>query len=262
MHHSKILIVDDQVEVLEVYQDVLHRHFEHEVECASLPAEAVRYTRDELFDMVIIDAKIPYKSAALGGLLLAEELSQVVGMHSILLMSQYDVRGEVSHFNPSFTFMPKPQHGHQLVTWVERELLTKIQSLMQRQYGFVIMPFGDDPCNTWYRTVLIPWMREAGYELRRMDEIATTKAINTELLEKIRQAHFAVVCMPDQNANVYFEAGFATALNKFILLFASQPEAMPFDIRANHIFPIASAEDEKSHQLFLRFMAGLRGVRN
>jgi len=93
-------------------------------------------------------------------------------------------------------------------------------------------------------------------------QIATTKAINIEMLERIRQAHFVVVCLPDHNANVYYEAGFATALNKFLLLFSFNPENLPFDIRANRVFPIADGANEMAKNDLLAFMNGLRSFRN
>ncbi|NOU08702.1 MAG: response regulator [Nitrospira sp.] len=258
LNRLTILIVDDQDEVLKVYRDVLQEHLGHEVECALLPAEASRYVRERLFDMVIVDASLRYKGAGMGGLLLAEELGTVLGTQAILLMSQFDVRGEVSHFNPNFTFLPKPRDGSGLTVWAEKELLARVKSLVRRQYGFVVMPYNNGECDEWYQNVLTPWMAEAGYSLRRMDEIATTKAINVELLEKIRQSHFVVVGMPDHNANVYFEAGFATALHKYLIMFASDPKRVPFDIRANHILPMANLEDAGAREKLLRFMNGLR----
>jgi CheY-like chemotaxis protein len=255
-----VLIVDDQVEVLDVYRDVIQHRLGHAVTCASWPAEAMRHVQERMFDLVLIDAKIPYKGAMLGGLILAEEVGRVLGMQSVMLMSQYDVRGEVAHFNPIITFLSKPPIGRNLITWVEKDLVEKIQGLVRRQYGFVAMPFGDAECDEWYRAVLAPWMKEAGYALKRMDEIATTKAINVEMLEKIRQAHFVIVGLRSFNANVYYEAGFATALSKFLLLFAQNLEALPFDIRANRVFPMAKATDGQARAELLKFLRDLRGV--
>lgn len=86
--------------------------------------------RERLFDIVIVDAKLPYKGAGMGGLILAEELGDVLGMQAILLMSQYDVRGEVAHFNPHFTFLPKPRDPSGLITWAEKELLSESRILL------------------------------------------------------------------------------------------------------------------------------------
>ncbi len=255
-----ILIVDDQVEVLDVYRDVIQHRLGHIVECVSWPAEAMRHVHDRMFDLVIIDAKIPYKGAMLGGLILAEEVGRVLGMQSVMLMSQYDVRGEVAHFNPNITFLSKPPIGRNLIAWAEKDLLEKMQGLVRRQYGFVAMPYGDAECDEWYRTVLTPWMKEAGYALKRMDEIATTKAINVEMLERIRQAHFVIVCLPSSNANVFYEAGFATALSKYLLLFARNLESLPFDIRANRVFTMAKATDGQARVELLQFLRALRGL--
>lgn len=253
-----ILIVDDQVEVLREFRRVLHEQLGHDVECASLPAEASRYVRERLFDMVIVDAKLPYRGTQMGGIILAEELGTVFGTQAILLMSQFNVRGKVAHFNPNFTFLPKPRGGTGLTAWAEKELLTRIKDLVKRQYGFVVMPYNNGECDRWYQNVLTPWMAEAGYSLRRMDEIATTKAINLELLKTIRQSHFVVVGMPDHNANVYFEAGYATALDKYLILFAPDLNRVPFDIRANQILPMTNHEDTGAREKILRFMSGLR----
>lgn len=260
IENSTILIVDDQIEVLNVYRDVIQNQLGHAVECASLPAEAMRRVHERMFDLVLIDAKIPYKGAMLGGLILAEEVGRVLGMQSVMLMSQYDVRGEVAHFNPNVTFLSKPPLGRDLYAWVEKDLLDKIRGLVRRQYGFVAMPYGDPDCDEWYRAVLTPWIKEAGYALKRMDEIATTKAINVEMLEKIRQAHFVIVCFPSDNANVFYEAGFATALNKYLFLFAPSVGSLPFDIRANRVFPMTTSTNSKARAELLEFIRALRGV--
>jgi len=46
-----------------------------------------------------------------GGPLLAEEISMVVGIGPVMLMSQYNVREEVRRLDAAFTFLPKPRDG-------------------------------------------------------------------------------------------------------------------------------------------------------
>jgi len=179
-----------------------------------------------------------------------------------LLMSQYDVRGEVSQSNPNCSFLPKPMDGRNLLAWAERELMTKVRTMVARQYGFVIMPFNNPESDAWYRETLAPWVMEAGYSLRRMDEISTTKAINVELLNRIKEAHFVVAYVPRANPNVYFETGYACALDKFLLLFAPSQDELPFDIRANRIFRVSDGSSGASRQELLHFMEGLRGIRS
>ncbi len=255
-----LLVVDDQSEVLDVYRDVLQEGLKHEVECVCMPAEALHLAQHRLFDMAIIDAKIPYRQAPLGGLLLAEDIGRILGSHSVLLMSQYDLRGQVSQFNSNFRFLAKPRPEQSIVLWAEKVLLEKVKSMVRSQYGFVVMPYGRTECDRWYQDTLSPWMHEAGYALRRMDEIATVKAINVELLNRIRDAHFVAVYIPFENPNVYFEAGFAMALEKFLLLFSPNRESLPFDIRANRVFHTSDGGTQSARAELVNFMRALRGI--
>lgn len=261
--HEKLslLIIDDQIEVLDIYRRILHEQFGHLVDCCSHPGEAIRLVRDRLFDVVVVDAKIPYKGAGFGGLILADEVARHLGPNSVLLMSQYDVRRQVAGFNPSFSFISKPPAGEPMVRWVERDLLVKLRGLLDKQFGFVVMPFRSEVADQWYRELLVPAMLGVGYRVRRMDEIPTTKAINVEMLNRIRDAQFVVVFVDGHNPNVYFEAGFASALEKFLVLFAATDGDLPFDIRANHLFRVNREETSSLRRKVVVFMEGLRGSR-
>jgi len=256
-----LLIVDDQEEVLEVYEDVLGEELGHQVECAYLPREALRHVRDRLFDAVIVDAKIPYRGAGLGGLILADEIGAKLGLDSVILMSQYDVRAEVAQLDSNLTFLSKPKGNTSFSEWVQKDLLAKIRRLLARQYGFVVMPFGDPASDAWYRESLVPWMADAGFAVKRMDEMATSHAMNTELQEKIRRAHFVVVYVSEQNPNVYFEAGFAVALSKFSVVCAPRIEDLPFDIRAHYALQVGTGDPERERAALIDHLHGLRGSR-
>jgi len=256
-----ILIVDDQPEVSRFYKKLLMDRG-HAVETCFLAGESLRHVRDRLFDVVVVDAKIPHHGAGLGGLILAEEVGAIMGINAVLLMSQYDIRGEVAHHNPAFTFLPKPSAVDNLDSlreWVENDLLGRMRTQVERQYGFVVMPYNDPAADAWFKDVLEPAMQTAGYVVRRMDQIPHSRPINTELLVRIRQAHFVVVYAPFQNSNVYFEAGYAVALDKFMLFAAREIENLPFDVRS-HPFFRASAEPTAAGMAELaHFMSGLRG---
>ncbi|MBN2449216.1 MAG: response regulator [Lentisphaeria bacterium] len=257
--HLSILIVDDQDEVLEVYEDVLANELGHTVYSVYSAAEAVNEVQKRLFDIVLVDAKIPYKGAQYGGLILAEGISTILGLEAVLLMSQHDVRDDVRALNKPYHFLPKPRGGD-FLEWVKGVLLRRIQKQIERQYGFVVMPYGDEASDLWYRSTLAPWLRDAGFSVRRMDEIATTRPINTDLLSRIRDAHLVVVYASAANANVYYEAGYACALEKFTLVFTRCPEELPFDIRPNRALPVADSDEEKARLALQQFMRSLRGV--
>lgn len=254
-----VLIVDDQEDIPEICQDVLEEKG-HRVECIYNPGAARRLVRDALFDVVIVDAKMTYKRARKGGLLLAEELGGVLGTDSIILMSQYEVRDEVLELNPEYTFLPKPKGDESFREWVQDGLLYRIERLLRRQYGFVVMPYGNPEVDALYSERLVPWLAEAGFKVKRMDEMPGPRAINTELQEKIRQAHFVVIYASEKNANVYFEAGFAAALEKFSVVCAGDITSLPFDLRSNFAVSLGSADIEKERSELLQLVRRLRGV--
>lgn len=176
-------------------------------------------------------------------------------------MSQYEVREEVRHYDVAFSFLSKPRDGGGMLAWVERELMNKVRSMIEKQFGFVAMPYGHAGTDEWYNTRLVPWMKEAGFAIRRMDEIPTTRAINHEMLLRIKQAHSVLVYVSEANPNVYFEAGYAIACDKYVVVFSPTLDTLPFDIRSNHAFTVGH-DLEKERETLLRFMFGLRGFQS
>ncbi len=254
-----ILMVDDQEDIPEVCEEVLSDRG-HLVECICNPGMALRLVKNRLYDVVIVDAKMTYKRAQKGGLLLAEELAQILGTDSLILMSQYEVRDEVLELNPHFTFLPKPKGDQSFSEWIEKKLMAGIQRLLKRQYGFMVMPYGNPELNALYAERLSVWMSEAGFQLKRMDEMPGPRAINTELQEKIRQAHFVLVCASDKNPNVYFEAGFAAALDKFSIICASDISVLPFDLKSNYVQALGGPDPDTERADLFGLLNRLRGT--
>jgi len=254
-----ILVVDDQEEIAEICEDVLGDEMGHHVERIRNPNKAVGMVRDQLFDVVLIDSKMIYKRARKGGLLLAEEVGGLLGTDSVILMSQFEVREEVLELNPKSTFLAKPKGDKSPHDWVTKDLLGQISRLFDRQYGFVVMSYNDPKCDEFYANGLVPWMEEAGMMIKRMDEMPGPRAINTELQERIRQAHFVVIYASEKNPNVYFEAGYAAALEKFSVVCAEDIENLPFDIRSHHALVVGKDRD-KEREEFTKLMRVLRGV--
>jgi CheY-like chemotaxis protein len=255
-----ILIIDDQWDMLNVFEMVLVGQYGHHVECVQMPGEAIRHVAQRLFDVVIIDAKMTYRGAPLGGLLLADEISRTLGIGSVLLMSQYDVREEVRFFNPKTTFLSKPRDGVKIESWVTCDLMNKIRALVEQQYGFVAMPFGDAVSTDWYKASLAPWMDDLGFKIKRMDEIATTRSINHELLARIREAHFIIFYASQPNLNAYFEAGYACACDKYVVILTPDLASLPFDLRSNYAIEVDMAFPTKTRAQLAALISGLRGI--
>ncbi|NIA15529.1 MAG: hypothetical protein GWP08_15815 [Nitrospiraceae bacterium] len=250
-----ILIVDDQDEILDHYHDVLGKTLGHSVQCVSMPGRAERAIRRCLFDIVVIDAKMDYKETALGGLFLAEYASRILGPDAVLVISQYRVKEKLRNFGLDLEFLLKPEGD--LLGWMERTLLRKAQKMIERQYGFVAMPFSNTKLNQWYLDKLIPWMSDAGFRVRRMDEIATTKPLTQEIMERIDSAHFVLFLAEADNSNVFYEAGYALAKEKFTVTMAHGFDDLPFDIRGNYTIHLDRSEEQIRDDL-VKLMHGLR----
>lgn len=253
------LIVDDQTEVLEVYHDILGSTLNHQVECVHSAGEAVRRVGDQLFDIVLVDAKITYKGAPLGGLILADEVAGILGVETVLLMSQFDVQQQVAGVNSQLAFLPKPRNGESPLNWAKVDLMRKVKSLVDRQYAFVAMPYGDEATERWYTDRLVPWMAEAGHVVERMDQIPTKRPINHDLFLRIRNAHLVVLVASPENANAYLETGFAFGLDKFVLILAPDLERLPFNIRSHHAISTTGSDCDVRERI-LSCMHGLRGL--
>jgi len=228
-----ILVVDDDTDIGILYDRYLHQELGHHVDVVSSPGEANRLCETTLYDMVVCDAKMPYKGSPLGGVVLGQELSLRLGADSVLLISRVVDSVTVRAISTDLPFLHK-SGSLRYEDWLREALLTKITTLAKRQFGFVAMPFRDAELDALYHLNIVPAARRSGFNLVRVDEDAFTKAIVTRILRLIRQAHFVLFVATDENPNVYYEAGYAAALGKELVMCASTFADLPFDIRGDN----------------------------
>jgi hypothetical protein len=96
---------------------------------------------------------------------------------------------------------------------------------------FVLMPFR--PTFTpIYDNHIRPVVQSAGLTCQRADEIRGVSLITRDIWEKINRARFLIADLTGQNANVFYEVGFAHALGKDVLLTTQTMTDVPFDLRS------------------------------
>jgi hypothetical protein len=96
--------------------------------------------------------------------------------------------------------------------------------------AFVVMQFSS-PYNEIYEDVIKTVCLEFGVEARRADETYSPGLILADIVEKITESEFVIAEITPANPNVYYEVGYAHAINKpIILLVDSDIEKLPFDI--------------------------------
>ena len=102
---------------------------------------------------------------------------------------------------------------------------------------FVIMPISDmegydaGHFTTVYKHLLKPACEEAGYIVRRADEVKQSNYIIIDILKKIIDADIVVCDLSGHNPNVLYELGIRHAFNKPVLLLKDNRTEKVFDIQ-------------------------------
>jgi len=114
------------------------------------------------------------------------------------------------------------------------------QSENTREKCFVIQPFDDAEYEKRYRDVFRPAIESAGLRPYRVDEDASVNVIATAIEEGIKNSVLCFAEITADNPNVWFELGYAMALNKKIVMVCKEERHLPFDIRHRKIIRYAS----------------------
>jgi nucleoside 2-deoxyribosyltransferase len=93
------------------------------------------------------------------------------------------------------------------------------------------MPFAARFDDTFYLGV-VPAADEAKLSCVRMDDGMPRQLVIAAIHKEIQEADYFIADLTDANPNVVYEFGYANALNKPVLLLsATRPEELPFDLR-------------------------------
>jgi hypothetical protein len=99
---------------------------------------------------------------------------------------------------------------------------------------FVAMQFGQ-PYDTLYKEVIYPRATDLGLNVTRIDEVAGPGIIFEDIKRQIAEARIIIAEITAPNQNVYYELGYAHALNKPTILLAQRGKELPFDIRSYRV---------------------------
>jgi hypothetical protein len=99
---------------------------------------------------------------------------------------------------------------------------------------FVAMQFGE-PFDTIYRDVVRPEGDKLHLRMVRGDELAGPGIIFEDVKRQIAEAKVVIAEITAPNRNVFYELGYAHALNKPTILLAQRGKELPFDIRSYRV---------------------------
>lgn len=100
-----------------------------------------------------------------------------------------------------------------------------------KPFVFVLMPFATE-FNDIYEVGIKAAAREAGAYCERVDEQIFLESILERVYNQIAKADIIVAEMTGKNPNVFYEVGYAHALNKVVILLTRNSDDIPFDL--NH----------------------------
>lgn len=95
---------------------------------------------------------------------------------------------------------------------------------------FAVMQFSDE-YNTLYKDVIKPICEENDLDCVRGDDFYTTTPILQDIIDNINDSSLIIAEITPDNPNVFYEIGYAHALNKpTILLCDRKKDKLPFDV--------------------------------
>jgi hypothetical protein len=133
--------------------------------------------------------------------------------------------------------LPAPLAGSQLGAIATGSSAIRLSSFdihAQHPNAFIVIRFGP-PFDTLYRDVIEPIARKVDLKVTRADEITGPGIIFKDIQQNIAEANVVIADIATQNSNVFYEVGYAHALNKPTILLAKRGEDLPFDIKSYRV---------------------------
>ena len=127
-----------------------------------------------------------------------------------------------------------------------------LTSLLQKAFQpskpqvFIIMKFGDEILDSAYKAAYRPAIKKIGLECIRIDEIPDSGKISDQILEMIAESKYIIADLSGERPNCYYEAGFAHALGKEIILTIKDGDSAHFDLQGHRFIQWKTESDLKS----------------
>ena len=105
---------------------------------------------------------------------------------------------------------------------------------------FVIQPFDRSKFDKRFRDAFKPALRDAGLRAYRVDEDPAPDVLIDAIEDGIRSALMVLADVTADNPNVWYELGYAFALNMPVILTCEEDRRLPFDIQHRHVIQYQS----------------------
>jgi hypothetical protein len=160
--------------------------------------------------------------------------------------------------------LPYALQETQVGVWCMADHIIRIQDFRvapAKPRAFIVMQFSS-PFNEIYSDVIKKACDDNGLEPVRADEIYGPGLIVADVAQEILRSKLIIADITPQNANVFFEVGYALALNKATILLAEKTTKLPFDLSAFRVlfYENSIAGKVKIEQGLQRHIKAVMGV--
>jgi hypothetical protein len=125
---------------------------------------------------------------------------------------------------------PLPQSQVGLWFWGRKDVrVTRFNVQVTMPQAFIVMPF-DGAFDDLDKEVIRAVCDKLELDPIRADDVTSPGIVVADIAQKIRDAQVVIAEITEANCNVYYEVGYAHALNKPTILLAQQGVKPPFDV--------------------------------
>lgn len=122
-----------------------------------------------------------------------------------------------------------------------------MEDTQPKTFVFVLMPFSSEFADI-YEVGIKQACKDAGAYCERVDEQIFDESILERVYNQISRADVIIAEMTGRNPNVFYEVGYAHALNKRVILLTQKADDIPFDLKQfPHIIYDGKISILKSH---------------
>jgi len=147
-----------------------------------------------------------------------------------------------------------------LRTWKTNATFRNPVADSTRRTCFLIMPFGKE--FDFVLDAIRNTVKSFDFEYDRADERFVTEPIVDRIKEQIARADLIIADLTGKNPNVFYEVGYAAALNKQVIHIAQSADDLPFDVKHLRTFTYSDrmGADKKFRDDLTRAIEATTGI--
>ena len=126
-----------------------------------------------------------------------------------------------------------------------QDLRKRVAEGPSEHHALFICPYGNEAVDQNYKRVIKLCLKAHQFSVERADELASAGPVNEEVTKAIIQANLILVDLTGERPNCYYEAGFAHALGKPVIILAQTGTTRHFEIPGVEWHYWNSSEDLK-----------------